>query len=78
MVLTFPADLYPPESVGTVSGISGASAGIGTMVSTFLIGRVTDHYSFAPIVMTASLVPLIATFLVLVLIRQAPDPSRLR
>jgi MFS transporter, ACS family, aldohexuronate transporter len=59
IVLTFPADLYPPETVATVSGMSGAAAGLGTIISTFLIGRIADRYSFAPIVIGASLVPLI-------------------
>lgn len=76
MVLTLPADLYPPESVASVSSISGAAAGIGTIISTFLIGWVTDRYSFAPVVLTASLVPLVATLLVFVLIqRSRKEPS---
>ncbi len=69
MGLTFPADLFPPDSVATISGMSGAGAGIGTIISTFLIGRVTDRYSFAPVIVGASLVPLVATLLVFVLIR---------
>jgi MFS transporter, ACS family, hexuronate transporter len=72
IVLTFPADLYPPETVATVSGMSGAAAGLGTIISTFVIGRIADRYSFAPIVIGASLVPLIATALVFTLIRQRP------
>jgi ACS family hexuronate transporter-like MFS transporter len=75
MGLTLPADLYPPESVATVSGMSGAAAGIGTIISTFLIGRITDHYSFEPVVITASLIPLLATLLVLVLIRRVPETA---
>jgi ACS family hexuronate transporter-like MFS transporter len=74
IVLTFPADLYPPETVATVSGMSGAAAGVGTIISTFIIGQIADRYSFAPIVIGASLVPLIATGLVFALIRQSPMP----
>ena len=73
IVLTFPADLYPPETVATVSGMSGAAAGLGTIVSTVIIGRIADHYSFAPIVIGASLVTTLATFLVFMLIRQRPQ-----
>lgn len=73
MGLTFPADLYPPESVATVSGMSGAAAGIGTIISTFLIGRVTDRYSFGPVIVGASIVPIVATVLVFVLIRRTPE-----
>jgi MFS transporter, ACS family, aldohexuronate transporter len=69
MGLTFPADLFPSKAVATVSGMGGAAAGIGTIISTLLIGRVTDRYSFAPVLIGASLLPVIATVLVFVLIR---------
>lgn len=70
MALTFPADLFPSKAVATVSGMSGAGAGIGTIISTFLIGSVTDRYSFEPVLIGASLVPVVATVLVFVLIRE--------
>jgi ACS family hexuronate transporter-like MFS transporter len=69
MGLTFPADLYPNNAVATVSGMSGAAAGIGTIISTLMIGKVTDRYSFEPVLIGASLVPVVATILVFVLIR---------
>ena len=71
MGLTFPADLYPNRTVATVSGMSGAAAGIGTILSTLAIGKVTDRYSFEPVLIGASLLPVIATVLVFVLIRPA-------
>jgi predicted MFS family arabinose efflux permease len=51
--------------------MSGTGAGLGTIISTYLIGYVSDHYSFEPILITASLVPFVGMILVLVLIR--PD-----
>ncbi len=69
MGLALPSDLYPSGSVATVSGLSGTGAGVGTILSTFLIGRISDRYSFAPILVGASLVPLVATALVFVLVR---------
>ncbi len=69
MALTLPSDLYPNEWVASISGLSGGAAGVGTIISTFLIGWTADHYSFAPILVTASLVPLVATALVLMLVR---------
>lgn len=69
MALSLPADLYPSNSVASVSGMSGTGAGIGTILSTWLIGWSADHYSFAPILITASLIPLLATVLVLLLVR---------
>ncbi len=70
MALALPSDLYPSGSVATVSGLSGTGAGIGTILSTFLIGRISDRYSFAPILIGASLVPLVATALVFLLVRK--------
>lgn len=69
IVLNLPADLFPPGSVASVSGMSGTGAGIGTIVATYLTGVVADRYSFEPILVVASLVPLVATAAVLVLVR---------
>jgi ACS family hexuronate transporter-like MFS transporter len=71
MALVLPSDLYRSESVATVSGMSGTGAGLGTIVSTFLIGYVSDHYSFEPILITASFIPFVGMILVLILIKPA-------
>ena len=70
MALTLPADLYPNDVVASVSGLSGTAAGVGTIISTFLIGRITDRYSFGPVLVGASIVPVIATVLVLTLVKR--------
>src|SRR6266496_3283406 len=72
MALVLPSDLYRSESVATVSGMSGTGAGMGTIISTYLIGYVSDHYSFEPILITASLIPLVGMVLVLFLVRDKP------
>jgi len=69
MALVLPSDLYSSKSVATVSGMSGTGAGVGTIISTYLIGYVSDHYSFEPILITASLIPFVGMVLVLALIR---------
>jgi ACS family hexuronate transporter-like MFS transporter len=69
MALVLPSDLYRSESVATVSGMSGTGAGLGTIISTFLIGYVSDRYSFEPILITASFIPFVGMILVLILIR---------
>jgi ACS family hexuronate transporter-like MFS transporter len=69
MALVLPSDLYRSESVATVSGMSGTGAGLGTIISTYLIGYVSDRYSFEPILITASFIPFIGMLLVLILIR---------
>ena len=73
MALVLPSDLYRSESVATVSGMSGTGAGICTIISTYLIGYVSDRYSFEPILITASLIPLAGMVLVLLLIRERTD-----
>jgi ACS family hexuronate transporter-like MFS transporter len=69
MILNLPADVYPSHSVASVSGLSGTAAGIGTIVATYLIGRVADASSFAPVLITASIMPLIAVVAILLLVR---------
>lgn len=76
MALTLPSDLYPSSQVATVSGMSGTGAGLGTILSTYLIGWAADHYSFQPVLVVASIVPLIATMIVCLLIpRKAADQA---
>ncbi|HEX2488294.1 MAG TPA: MFS transporter, partial [Blastocatellia bacterium] len=69
MAIVLASDLYKNEAVATVSGMSGTGAGLGTIVSTLLIGWVSDKYSFEPILIAASLIPLAGAVLVLILIR---------
>jgi ACS family hexuronate transporter-like MFS transporter len=76
MANTFPADLFPSESVASVSGMSGTGAGIGTILSTYLIGYVSDRYSFGPILIGASLVPLVGMALVLLLVRNTAESGQ--
>ncbi len=75
IVLTLPGDLYPTASVASVSGLSGTGAGIGTIGATLLIGIVSDRYSFEPVLIAASLVPLLATLALVLLIPVKPAPT---
>ena len=71
-----PADLFESRAVASVAGLSGAAAGAGTLVSTYLIGVVADRFSFTPILVTASLIPLLAAALVVSLVRNGPASGR--
>src|SRR5216684_6036919 len=70
-----PSDLYPSQSVATVSGFSGTGAGLGTILAFKLIGHYSDSrqamatHSFDPIVFVAGLIPLVGMVLVLLLVR---------
>ena len=79
MFLSLPTDAFHPRAVGTVAGMAGTGAGIGTMISTYLIGRVTDVTSFAPVIAVAAIVPCAATAVFLTLVRSSkkPDPRGL-
>jgi ACS family hexuronate transporter-like MFS transporter len=55
--------------VASVSGLSGTGAGLGTLLATYATGVVSDRYSFAPIMVVASMVPLLAVVAVLTLVR---------
>jgi MFS transporter, ACS family, hexuronate transporter len=76
MANVMPADLFPSESVASVSGLSGTGAGIGTIIAFKLIGHFSDlraasmTHSFDPILIVAGLVPFIGMILVLLLIRE--------
>jgi ACS family hexuronate transporter-like MFS transporter len=75
MLLALPADLYPSSNVASVSGVSLTGGGIGTILSTYLIGHILDHYSFKPVLIAASLVPIIGTSLLFLLVRSRGDKT---
>ena len=72
IILNLPADLFPSGSVASVSGMGGTGAGLGTIGAIYLTGWVADRYSFAPILLGASLLPLVALAAVLLLVRNTP------
>ncbi len=76
--LALPSDLYPSHGVASVSGLSGTGAGIGTILSTYTIGRVTDAtHSFTPIFLGASAAPIFAFLMLLLLVRrEVPELRR--
>jgi MFS transporter, ACS family, hexuronate transporter len=69
VILNLPADLFAPPSVASVSGMGGTGAGLGTIGAIYLTGWIADRYSFAPIMIGASIVPLIALVAMLALVR---------
>ncbi len=43
------SDLFPSSAIATVTGLTGTAGGIGAMLSSLVIGRVVDRFSFAPL-----------------------------
>lgn len=60
-VQTLPSDFYASNAVGSVAGMGGTGAGIGSMIFIFTTGVVVDAYSYAPILITAGLLAPIGT-----------------
>ena len=73
VILNLPADIYPTGSVASVSGLGGTAAGVGTIAAIYLTGVVSDRYSFAPILLGASVLPLIGMAAMLVLVRNTRE-----
>ena len=73
VILNLPADIYPTGSVASVSGLGGTGAGIGTIAAIYTTGWVSDHYSFAPILIGASVLPLVAMAAMLLLVRNTKE-----
>jgi len=73
--ISLPADVFQSSAVATVSGMSGTGAGIVTLVSTYLIGRVSDRMSFQPIIIVASMVPCLAALIMVTLVRPPKQPD---
>jgi ACS family hexuronate transporter-like MFS transporter len=59
-ILTLPADLFPPQIVASVSGLSGTGAATGGMAFTLIIGWVVDRFSYVPVFTVAGLMPLVS------------------
>ena len=76
MILNLPADIYPSGSVASVSGLSGTGAGVGTVLATYLTGIVADRYSFRPVLIVASAIPIAAAAAILLLVRNNAATKR--
>jgi ACS family hexuronate transporter-like MFS transporter len=70
MGLTLPSDLFPPDVVATVTGLSGLAAGLVGTLFTLAVGVTVDRFGYGPAFVAAGCMPLAATASVLLLIRQ--------
>jgi len=66
-VQTLPSDFFPSKAVGSVAGLGGTGAGIGSMIFIFSTGWVVDHFSYTPVLVTAGLLAPIGTIVLFVL-----------
>ena len=66
-VQTLPSDFFPKNAVGSVAGLGGTGAGIGSMIFIFTTGLVVDNFSYTPILITAGLLAPLGTIVLFAL-----------
>lgn len=66
-VQTLPSDFFPKTAVGSVAGLGGTGAGIGSMIFIFTTGWVVDHFSYAPILIAAGVLAPVGTLVLFAL-----------
>jgi ACS family hexuronate transporter-like MFS transporter len=66
--ITLPAEVFPRNAVGTVTGLGGSLGGLMGVVTQLAIGWVVQNFSFTPIFAAISMAYLVAFVLVHVLI----------
>ena len=77
-----PSDLFYPESVASVSGLSGTGAAIGTILVYELAGHLSDAriatgtHLFDPLMILAGFIPFTGMLLVLLLVRNTRATER--
>jgi ACS family hexuronate transporter-like MFS transporter len=60
-VQTLPSDFFPKELVGSVAGLGGTGAAIGSMIFTLTTGWIVTHFSYAPVLTIAGLLAPVGT-----------------
>ncbi len=66
-VQTLPSDFFPSSAVGSVAGLGGMGAGIGSMIFIFTTGWVVDNFSYTPILITAGILAPVGTLVLCLL-----------
>ena len=77
MTFTLPTDVFHTRAVATVMGLGGTGAGLGALLSTKLIGLISERLSFEPVIIVASILPCVAAviFVTMVRARKTADPK---
>lgn len=66
-VQTLPSDLFPNSAVGSVAGLGGTGAGIGSIIFIFSTGWVVDNFSYTPVLVFAGVLAPLGTVALFVL-----------
>jgi len=68
--MTMIGDMFPGRVVATVVGLTGTAGGIGGFLTSPLIGRVVQSFSFAPVFIAAGLIYPVSALIILALVRE--------
>jgi ACS family hexuronate transporter-like MFS transporter len=60
-VQTLPSDFFPAAAVGSVAGLGGTGAGIGSMIFIFATGWVVHYFSYTPVLVAAGILAPVGT-----------------
>ena len=63
-MLAFPADVFPKSVVATIWGLASMGSGFGGMVFALVTGWLVDRYSYVPVFIGFSLIPMIALLII--------------
>jgi ACS family hexuronate transporter-like MFS transporter len=74
-VMSLCADAFPPDRVGSVTGLTGVGAGVGGMAYTLFTGWTIDRAGYAPVFVTAGVFPLVAFLIVYGLLDRVHDDA---
>ncbi len=77
-VQTLPSDFYSSKAVGSVAGLGGTGAGIGSMIFIFTTGWVVDNFSYTPILVTAGILAPVGTLVLFALAGRIQKVSTVR
>jgi MFS transporter, ACS family, hexuronate transporter len=69
-LLTTPSDCFPKQYVGSVAGIGGTAAGVGSMMFTLLVGYLVDAFSYTPVFVAVSLFGPIGAVVILTVMKK--------
>ncbi len=68
--MTMIGDMFPGRVVATVVGLTGTAGGVGGFLTSPLIGRVVQSFSFAPVFIAAGLIYPISALIILIRVRE--------
>lgn len=66
-VQTLPSDFFPKSAVGSIAGLGGMGAGVGSIIFTYTTGWVIDNFSYTPILVAAGILAPIGTVILFAL-----------